>query len=177
MNAYFEYLRQMIVAFFEDLGNFFKDLFAGPWKSVPNNFDDYNTYFSHYSPDFGFWGWFFYVLFWILLVGLIGGLGFLLFILIRKYVRFYKTELDKQELKDQIEKLNYELFEAIQEKDKILNLKVGALGIDNPDLTDKDREAVEEVASRFPKLKYVDHEYRDVDTSIPPVDGLSLEEL
>lgn len=167
----------MIVAFFEDLGNFFKDLFAGPWKSVPNNFDDYNTYFSHYSPDFGFWGWFFYVLFWILLVGLIGGLGFLLFILIRKYVRFYKTELDKQELKDQIEKLNYELFEAIQEKDKILNLKVGALGIDNPDLTDKDREAVEEVASRFPKLKYVDHEYRDVDTSIPPVDGLSLEEL
>ena len=110
-------------------------------------------------------------------MGVIGGLGFLLFILIRKYVRFYKTELDKQELKDQIEKLNYELFEAIQEKDKILNLKVGALGIDNPDLSQKDREAVEEVASRFPKLKYVDHEYRDVDTNIEQVSGLSLEEL
>ena len=177
MSAYFEYLRQMLVAFFEDVGRWFYKLIVGPWTDVGNNFADYNSYFNHYSPDFGFWGWFFYVLFWILLVGLIAGLGFLLFILIRKYVRFYKTELDKQELKDQIEKLNYELFEAIQEKDKILNLKVGALGIDNPDLSQKDREAVEEVASRFPKLKYVDHEYRDVDTNVPEVDGLSLEEL
>ena len=167
----------MIEAFFEDVGIWFTKLFVGPWSDVGGNFNDYNSYFNNYAPEFGFWGWFFYVLFWILLVGLIGGIGFLLFILIKKYVKFYKTEYDKQTLVDQVEKLNYELFEAIQEKDKILNLKVGSLGIDNPDLSQKDREAVEEVASRFPKLKYVDHEYRDVDTSIAPVDGLSLEEL
>ena len=177
MNAYFEYLRQMLIAFFQDLGNFFYTLFAGPWLAVPENFSEYNAYFSHYSPDFGFWGWFFYVLFLLILIGLLGGLGYLLFILIRKYVHFYKRELDKQKLQEQVEKLNYELFEAIQEKDKILNLKVGALGIENPDLSQKDKETVEEVTSRFPKLKYVDHEYKDVDTNIEEVPSLSLEEL
>ena len=177
MSAYFEYLRQMIIAFFEDVGQFFVDWWAGPWKRVGDNFVDYNAFFTTYSPNFGFWGWFFYILFWIILVGLIGGIGFLLFILIRKYVRFYKKELDKEELKEQVEKLNYELFQAIQEKDKILNLKVGALGIENPDLSEKDKETVAEIASSFPKLKFVDHEYHDLDTSIPRVDGMSLEEL
>ena len=177
MSAYFEYLREMIVAVFQDIGNWFYALIVGPWLEVGDNFRDYNAYFNNYSPEFGFWGWFFYVFFWIVLVGLIGGIGFLLFILIRKYVRFYKQELDKEALKEQVEKLNYELFEAIQEKDKILNLKVGALGIENPDLSKKDKNTVEEVASRFPKLKFVDHEYEEVDTAIAPVEGLSLEEL
>ena len=177
MNAYFEYLRQMLIAFFQDLGNFFYKLFAGPWLDVGENFSEYNAYLSHYSPDFGFWGWFFYVFFWLILLGLLGGLGYLLFILIRKYVHFYKRELDKVQLQEQVEKLNNELFEAIQEKDKILNLKVGALGIDNPDLSKKDKETLEEVASRFPKLKYVDHEYKEVDTSVAEVESLSLEEL
>ncbi len=177
MTAYFEYLRQMLIAFFQDLGNFFYKLFAGPWLDVGENFNEYNAYLSHYSPDFGFWGWFFYVFFWLILVGLIGGIGYLLFILIRKYVHFYKRELDKVQLQEQVEKLNNELFEAIQEKDKILNLKVGALGIDNPDLSKKDKETLEEVASRFPKLKYVDHEYKEVDTSVAEVENLSLEEL
>ena len=177
MNAYFEYLRQMLIAFFQDLGNFFYKLFAGPWLDVGENFNEYNAYLSHYSPDFGFWGWFFYVFFWLILVGLIGGIGYLLFILIRKYVHFYKRELDKVQLQEQVEKLNNELFEAIQEKDKILNLKVGALGIDNPDLSKKDKETLEEVASRFPKLKYVDHEYKEVDTSVAEVESFSLEEL
>jgi len=177
MNAYFEYLRQMIIAFFQDVGNWFYNLFAGPWLPVGENFKEYNAYFGHYSPDFGFWGWFFYVFFWLLLIGIIGGIGYLLFILIRKYVHFYKRELDKVKLQEQVEKLNYELYEAIREKDKILELKVGSMGIENPDLSTSDKETIEEVTSRFPKLKYVDHEYKDVDTNIPNADGLSLEEL
>ena len=173
MGAYFEYLRQMFLAVMKDIGNWF----AAPWKDLPENFHDYNTLLSTYSPQFKFWGWFFYVLFWILLVGIIGGIGYLLYRLIRKYVKFYKRELDKDALQEQVERLNYELYQAIQEKDKILGLKVGYMGLSDPSLSKKDKDTVEEVTSRFPKLKFVDHEYNDIDTNIPLVEGLSLEEV
>ena len=167
----------MFLAVMQDIGNWFYKWIVSPWTDLPENFSDYNTLFSTYSPNFGFWGWFFYVLFWLLLVGIIGGLGYLLYRLIRKYVRFYKKEIDKEKLQEQVERLNYELFEAIQEKDKILGLKVGYMGLASPDMSKKDKETVEEVTSRFPKLKYVDHEYAEIDTTIPHVDGLSLEEV
>ncbi len=177
MSAYFEYLRQMFLAVMQDIGNWFYKFIVSPWTDLPSNFKDYGTLFSTYSPDFKFWGWFFYVLFWILLVGIIGGIGYLLYRLIRKYVRFYKKELDKEQLQEQVERLNYELYEAIQEKDKILGLKVGYMGLSKPEDMKKNQETVEEVTSRFPKLKFVDHEYQDIDTTIANVDGLSLEEI
>ena len=43
MSAYFEYLRQMLVRFFSDLGTFFNKTFAYPWADVPKNFNDYGN--------------------------------------------------------------------------------------------------------------------------------------
>jgi len=179
MSEYFEYLRELLVRFFSDVGQWFNDRFAYPWNRVPSSFEYYNTLFAQYSSQFGFWGWFFYVLFWILLAACIGGLLFLLFILLRKYIRFVKRELDKEKLVEQIERLNYELYEAIREKDKILNLKVGQLGIglNTPKEAEDAKNVIEEVSSRFPKLTYVDHEYKDVDTTIPSLPELTLEEV
>ena len=174
MAEYFEYLRLMIIRVFADIGRFF----AAPWKTIGPNFEVYNDYFAQQSPTFGFWGWFFFVLFLLLFIGLIGGLGYLLFILLRKYVRFVKKEIDKDELREQVERLNYELFQAIKEKDKILNLKTQYMGLSDPSkMRKEDQETLEEVNSRFSKLSVVDHQYSGKSTEIPPVDNLSLEEL
>ena len=177
MSAYFEYLREMVIRFFSDLGRFFSKAFASPWSDVPGNFGAYNSILNSHSAQFGFLGWFFFVLFMILLVGLVGGALFGLFLLIRKYVRFVRKELDKEELRQQVERLNYELYQAVQEKDKILNLKVGYMGLKPDEMKEEDKETLEEVTSRFPKLVRVDNQYRGVDMSIPFKDGLSLEEL
>ena len=177
MSAYFEYLRDIFLEVMGDIGNWFVRLFAGPWSDVPNNFFNYDNIFDTYSGRFGPAGWIFFVLMWILLIAIVAGLGYLLFRLIRKYVRFVKRELDKEKLQEQVERLNYELYNAIQEKDKILGLKVGVLGVKNPELDKKDQKTVEEITSRFPKLKYVDHEYEEIHTEIPYVDNLSLEAL
>ena len=107
----------------------------------------------------------------------IGGAIYGLVLLIRKYFRFNKKELDKDELREQVERLNYELYQAVQEKDKILNLKVGYMGLKPDQMNQETRETIEEVSSRFPKLVRVDNQYRSVDMSIPYKDGLSLEEL
>ena len=80
MSEYFEYLRLMLEAFFKDFGIFFKDVFASPWDKVGSNVSHYNELFATYSANFGFWGWFFFVLFILIFTAFIGGLCFLIFL-------------------------------------------------------------------------------------------------
>ncbi len=176
MSAYFEYLREMLVAFFTDLGTFLFKVFISPWSDVGNNFNNYNSIFNSFKGEFGFWGWFFYVLFLLFFIGVIGAILFGLFIVLRKYIRFVKKELDKDELRRQVERLNYELYTATQEKDKILNLKTAYMGL-KPAEDQALAEEIKEVTSRFPKLTSVDNNYKERNTSIMFKEGLSLEEL
>ena len=177
MNAYFEYLRELVTRFFSDLGRFFTKAFAYPWADVPGNFSAYHSYLTAHSGEFGFIGWFFFVLFAILLIALIGGIIFGLVILIKKYVKFARTELDKDELRRQVDELQYELYNAVQEKDKILDLKTRYMGVAPDEMKKEDKEVIDEISSRFPKLIKEDNRYRGVDLSIPFKDGLSLEEI
>ena len=151
--------------------------FCSPWQEVPGNFQLYNSFLNEHMGSFGFGGWFFYVLFLIFFIALIGAIGFGLFILIRKYVRFVKKELDKDELRRQVERLNYELYVQVQEKNKILNLKTAYMGLKPEEGGSAEQEVIEEVSSRFPKLISVDHLYKDKNTQIAFKEGLSLEEL
>ena len=107
MSEYFEYLRLMLEAFFKDFGIFFKDVFASPWDKVGSNVSHYNELFATYSANFGFWGWFFFVLFILIFTAFIGGLCFLIFLGLRKYIRFVKKEISKDKLEETIERLNY----------------------------------------------------------------------
>lgn len=184
MTEYFIYLGEMLKAFFSNLGKFFGTAIVKPWSGsdtaiagVKPDFEYYSLLFRMHNEYFGFWGWFFYVLFAILFIGLIVGLGILLYWLLRKYIRFVKRELDKDELRLQVERLNYELYNSIQEKDKILNLKTAYMGLGNPSEQKEQQEVVEEVSSRFPKLVSVDHLYQGKDMTIERIDRLSLEEL
>lgn len=177
MVDYFQYLRELLIRFWSDFVRFFSKRIVSPWQDVPNNFAAYNDILNTYSSGFGFWGWFFYVLFMLLLVALIGAACFGLYLLLRKYIRFVKKEIDKDELREQVERLNYELYQAVQEKDKILNLKTAYMGLSPDKMSKEDKSTLEEVSSRFPKLTHVDGQYQGVDTSIPNYEGLSLEQL
>ena len=182
MAEYFEYLREMIISVWWDFIAFFSTRVVDPWKAVPGNFQQYGDFFATYSPKFGFWGWFFFILFAILFLAAFAALCFGLFILLRKYVRFVKREIDKDELRAQVERLNYELFQAVQEKDKILNLKTTYLGLkpegEADSAIDKEsKDTIAEVSSRFPKLTHVDNQYKGVSTELPFIPDLSLEQL
>lgn len=177
MSYYFEYLRELVVRFFSDLGRFFTKGIVSPWADVPGNFAAYHSMLTEHSGKFGFPGWLLFVIFAILLVALIGGAIFGLVILIRKYIRFVRTELDKDELRHQVEELQYNLYVATQEKDKILDLKTRYMGVSPDEMKKEDKEAIDEIASRFPKLVKVDNQYHGADLSIPYRDNLSLEEV
>lgn len=172
MTAFFNYLKEFTVQFWKDFVQFFSDRVVSPWYRVPNNFKNYGALLNTYKAEFGGGGWTVFVIFWVLVAAIVGGLLYLLFRLIRKYVRFVKSELDKDKLREQVDELNYELYEAVQEKDKILNLKSAYLGAKPGEGKDKDMSGV-----RFPKLCNVDAQYKGLDTSIPPIKDMSLEEL
>ena len=183
MAAYFEYLKEMIVAFFQNLGTWFRMRWADPWGPVPNEFAQYNSLFANYSPDFGVGGWIFFVLFAILLLALIGGICFLIFWLIRKYVRFRKSTISEERLKQEVERLNLELYQTIKEKDRVLGLQVRSLGVNSPDLgegnqvlepTEEKKEETKEEETdendvRFPRLTLVDQKYagKEFKTTLP----------
>ena len=153
MSAYFQYLAELIRAFFKDLGEFFYKGIISPWTDVGENFRNYHSILSQHSGEFHFFGWFFFVLFLLFFIALVGALVFGLFILIRKYVRFVKRELETDELRRQVERLNYDLYTAAKEKDKILNLKSTYMGFKSPD--QQAQEAIDEANSRFPKLIFL----------------------
>ena len=174
----------MLVAFFTNFGKFFVTLFASPWNgelarqdTIANDFAQYRNIFNNWAPLWGPVGWVFFGLFAVLFLCLLGGVIFLLVFLFKKYVKFCKREIQKDELRREVERLNYELYNAVQEKDKILNLKSTYLGLGNPADHPQEQEIIEEVASRFPKLVYVDHQYAGKDMSIADIERLSLEEL
>lgn len=183
MTAYFQYLGAFLQRFFTHLGKFLETVFVTPWAEVDNNFSEYGQIFASYSGDFGFVGWLMFALFVLLFLALIGAIGFGLFLLIKKYVKFAKAELDKDELRRQVERLNIELYNSVREKDKILELQMKALGGKNLPTEEKSAQdeevaqTIEELASRFPKLAHVDAEYYGKDTELPEVPGLTLDQL
>ena len=182
MSAYFAYLGKMLVQFFIDVGQWFYDWVVYKYTKLPANFSTYGDYFNAYSPEFGAGGWIMFVIFAILFVAVIAAAGFGLFLVLRKYIRFVKGELDKDELKRQVERLNYELYQIMQERDRILDMKVKALGIkgkkpgEGEELSEEE-ETIDEIESRFPKLVHVDHEYYGKDWEIPEVEDLTLAQL
>ncbi|MFA6675855.1 MAG: hypothetical protein WCS49_03170, partial [Bacilli bacterium] len=180
MSSYFEYLGAFLSRLFAHIWRFLIMTFIAPWAEVDNNFGEYNDILMAHSTSFGFWGWFMFVIFAILFLGAIVGIIYGLYLLIHRYVKFARTELDKDDLRRQVERLNIELYNSVKEKDKILELQMKALGGKNLPTGEKEEEEVqtlEEVASRFPKLTHVDAEYYGKDMNIPDVEGLTLEQL
>ncbi len=182
MAAYFEYLKEMIIAFFQNLGTWFNMRFACPWAPVPSQFEYYNSLFATYSPQFGFGGWLFFVIFAILLVALIGGICFLIFWVIRKYVRFRKSTASEEKLQAEVERLNLELYQTIKEKDRVLGLQVRSLGVggslgegnaivakDEEEEIEEKKEETDENDIRFPRLTLVDQKYegKETKTTLP----------
>ena len=187
MTAYFNYLGKMIAAVFKNIGLFFYHIFAALWGgsldygNIGARFNLYNTYLKQYSPEFGAGGWLMWVLFLLLFIGVLGAAGFGLFLLVRRYFKFWKTEVDKDALRRQVERLNYELYDMMKERDKILDLKMKSLGLSGKrppeEGASEEEQVVEEVQSRFPKLAHVDAEYYGKDMSIPEVPDLTLAQL
>lgn len=168
VNAFANYF----VSLFEQIWKDIVEWFTGVWEVMFKNvFNNIVFYFSNilmeYQKNFGFWGWLLFVLSSLFI------LAFLYFVAVRivyavaRYFRFIRSEVQVDDLREEIAELNQKLIAAINEKNKILALKVSPLGI-KPTADEKyDEDKIDEKEpTRFSKLRAVDIHYQNKDTNV-----------
>jgi len=176
---YIGFLREVfsiIGAFFKGLFDLFKTLFS---SDISQLFEE----FIISSTRFGLLDWVMAVI--VLIVNLIffGVIIVKFSQLLRKYIKFSKQEIEKDELVKEIAILNDKVIELLDEKNKILALKVSNLGINPNELNQADEDIDENDPSlaglRFVKLLQVDKKYdrTKIMTAVSEDDMLSLKGL
>ncbi len=178
---YINFIKELL----NDIGNFFKAIFKAIADFFYNDIKGYVESFIKSIPNFKMVDWLIAIL--VLLINLV----FIIFLtirffqLLRRYFRFTKREVEKDELLEEISLLNQKTLELIDEKNKILAMKVSNLGLTphqyDEDEYEEEEEGVKkpEINSRFTKLIEVDQEYENVVTSVTmkPEDMINLEGL
>ena len=155
--------------FYEFLGQFF----LGIWKIIEGfykgilqmfNIKGYAGVVEFYKNDFNGAEWIFVVIGVILILALVGLVGWLIFLLVRKYLRFRKTLVEQESMLEEIATLNKEVSDLVKEKQDILAMKVSQLGL-SPDESSEIEEGGEEDKeakvgeTRFAKLALIDEKF------------------
>ena len=108
------------------------NVFYGDWAEA-------GGYFYILSKHISSWNALDYIAFILVLivnVGFIALLLVLLFQLLRRYIRFVKREIDKDTLIEEVSLLNQKVVELIDEKNKILAMRVSQIGAGSPGMVD-----------------------------------------
>ena len=178
------------VQYLRDLLSNFGDLLSRIWDIITHIFYyDIKEYFDLLISSwnsFNFVDWLFELLAIIVNVCFFGFLILRSLQFLRRYVRFTKREIEKDQLLEEIAILNMKTAELIDEKNKIMAMKVssmgfGGLGVDNEPggSLEKDKKKKATGPSRFSKLIAVDNKYETelAGVVMDPSDMLGLPEL
>ncbi len=166
-----EFLKQFFGSLWSMISGFFKGLFS--LFNVPA----YVEIFKKYCGDFNVLAWILAILTALLALVALVGIAFVIYLLIRKYIRFRKTLVNQEELLGEVGRLNKEVVKLSNEKDKIMAMKVSQLGLKPGDTVDTPTdEVVVEGEPRFFKLNKVDEDMKEY---VAPDfdDTISLEEI
>ena len=125
--------------YFDNFRNWFlmfmKQMLGGIWQILSNfalgigqifNFGVYGRQLA--SFQFG-WTWILVILVLLLSIGIWGALIWLIIMAIRKYIRFRRTIVGKEDLLEEIAELHRDVVRLTAEKEKIMNLKVTQAGL------------------------------------------------
>ncbi len=146
---------------FQYVGSFFKGIFEVFSSFFMDGIRELYEKFILASLQFSILDWIMFIIVSVVNMIFIVIIVMKLIGVIKKYIKFVKTEIEKDELVAEITFLNQKTMELIDEKNKILALKVSNLGI-NPEQEEPLNEEIieEESEGRFVKLSMVDQEYQ-----------------
>ena len=114
---------------------FMRQMLGGVWQIISNfalgisqifNFGVYGRQLMGFQ--FG-WTWILVILVLLLAIGIWGGLIWLIILAVRKYIRFRRTIIGKEDLLEEIADLHRDVIRLTAEKEKIMNLKVTQAGL------------------------------------------------
>ena len=159
MDTFFRFLYEFLMQFFNGVK------LVGKGILMAFNIKSYVKVINFYKQDFNGPEWLFVVLAILVLLVILGLIGFVVYLLVRKLLRFRKTVVEQEELLEEVATLNNEVSTLVKEKEDILAMKVSHLGL-KPDESDTEEgggassDAVAEGEGiRFPKLHLIDEEF------------------
>lgn len=156
------------------LYEFLNQFFSGVWtmgKGIGEgikqlfNLEAYKTILEAYKADLSLPEWILVGISIALIVILVGAVILLIYLIFRKYFKFRKTAIEKDELLDEVANLNNQVASLVKEKEEILAMKVSQLGLrpDESPTEDIKQEEDDTPASdiRFAKLDTIDEEFKN----------------
>ena len=161
MDTFFRFLYEFLSQFFSGFILFFIGIKNGIISMF--NIPKYISIVGFYKDDFNTPEWILVSIAIIILIAIVGGIIFLIYFLIRKYIRFHKTIVEQESILEEVAELNQQVATLMEEKERILAMKVSQLGLkpgEDSEITEESpQEEVDTTTSRFPKLTAVDNEY------------------
>ena len=162
MGNFTSFLYEFLTQFFSGLVIIIQSIGTGIKQSFDIN--SYRNIIDTYKEDLATAEWilvFVSILVILIFLGLVFGI---IFLVIRKYLKFRKSGLNQDELLDEVASLNDQVANLIREKDEIMAMKVSQLGlkpseIDEDDSRTKTEDEKIETDSRFAKLTGIDNQY------------------
>lgn len=172
MAEFSKYFISFLKKFFENFLDWFKTLFSLSSKifySYPKQYINDIITSCVNNENFKVLDWIVLVLVSIVLVIFFGLVIVVIFQFLRKYIRFRKREIEKDELVDEIAVLNNRVFDLVEEKNKILALRINQIGgteayarqadMERGTSSLKGKRPALQSDSRFVKLTQVDKDY------------------
>ena len=172
MAEFSKYFISFLKKFFENFLDWFKtlfSLFSKIFYSYPKQYINDIITSCVNNENFKGLDWIGLVLVSIVLVIFFGLVIVVIFQFLRKYIRFRKREIEKDELVDEIAVLNNRVFDLVEEKNKILALRINQIGgteayarqadMERGTSSLKGKRPALQSDSRFVKLTQVDKDY------------------
>ena len=127
MHTFIRFLYEFMSVFFRGIGIILKGFVSGIMQMF--NISEYIYLIQFYKKDFAIGEWLLVIIAIIILVIMLSLIILLLYFIIRKYIRFRKTLVEQESMLEEIAKLNNEVKQLVEDKEKILAMKVSQLGL------------------------------------------------
>ncbi len=127
MSAFLKWFFAFISEILKGFGMIFGGLFDGVVQIF--NIKNYVDIFKSYSVEFGAVGWILAILSILIVVAIFALLFFLIFLGIRKYIRFRHSIVSNEDLLEEISVLQARVMKMAKEKDEIMAMKVAQIGM------------------------------------------------
>ena len=171
MDTYFRFLFEFLSVFFNGVGIVFSGLFKGFREMF--DFNKYMFVIHYYQKELKGGEWVLTVIAVVALLIILAIICLFVFVIVKRILKLKKNSLDQEAMLDEIASLQKEVSVLMQEKQKILGMKVPKLGekmasitndkdeIEVLDEENKKEEDLAKVDSRFSKLHAIDVEYQN----------------
>ena len=165
METFTRFLYEFLSQFFSGIFTIFK----GIWDGIVQifNIGTYQKILENYKNDLSMPEWILVILAIGIIIVFLGLIFFLIYLLLRKYLRFRKAAIEQDELLEEVANLNGKVASLMKEKDEILAMKVSQLGLKPGESPEVEASATEGEADdgntgiRFAKLNTIDEEYKN----------------